>query len=96
MSGATGARTFTFLALALSAVSCFVMQHQMKTGSSQDFWNGAFICYLLIGIGVAFLTFACFEEIMHGMREKMMSSRWCNMTSEEGGMIVYVQAACTV
>jgi hypothetical protein len=96
MSGATGARTFTLIALALSAVSCFVMQHQMNVGSSHDFWNGAFICYLLMGFGVAFLTFACFEEIMNGMREKMMSSRWCNITSEEGGMIVYVQAACTV
>jgi hypothetical protein len=32
-SGATGARTFTLIALALSAVSCFVMQHQMKVGN---------------------------------------------------------------
>lgn len=61
-----------------------------------DFWNMPFISYLLMGFGVAFLTFSCLDEIMNGMKEKMMSSMWYNITSKEGGMIVYVQSACTV
>ena len=95
-SEATGVRVFTLIALAISAASCFVMQHQMTFPFQNDFWNMTLIFYLLMGFGVAFLTFSCFDEIMNGMKEKMMRSMWYNITSKEGGMVVYVQTACTV
>lgn len=94
MAGAGGGRTITFVSLLFSVVACFAMQNTMNIPNDTNFWNSAFICWLMMGSGVAFLTVACFEEVLNGTRQKLMSSRWYNLPEEEGGMLVYVQAVC--
>ena len=94
MAGPTGGRTITFVSLLFSVAACFAMQNTQEIVNDTVFWNSAFMCWLMVGCGAAFLTVACFEEVLNGTRQKLLSSRWYNLPEEEGGMLVYVMAVC--